>query len=346
MFAILKQWIDLVNQSDLFTVTYMPEAQGRRPTLVDVAREAGVSHMTVSRVVRGLKNVRTDTRLQVEAAIQRLGYRPDPALSALAQYRQPNGARGDGGVLVFLDCDQSSYSQTVLNGAQSEVQQLGYLIEHRVAPKNAAAQRQLNRALFHRGVRGLLFGPSNEEWDFRDWNWPEFAAVSLGALGHQPAMHGVAADYFDAACSATHRLREEGAQRIGFAVLPELEARTGHRWLGGYRAGIGKQRAYEFSGGLDPKKLKAWVKRHQIDALLTIHTDLAKAWPSSEQRVVLLNSEQEGVNESWRFIRLDPRQIGEEGVRLLHHLLLRREYGLPQEPKMVALRGAWQGGET
>lgn len=46
-----------------------------KATLEDVAREAGVSRATVSRVVTGVGRVSGATRLRVEAAIAAVGYR-------------------------------------------------------------------------------------------------------------------------------------------------------------------------------------------------------------------------------------------------------------------------------
>jgi DNA-binding LacI/PurR family transcriptional regulator len=51
--------------------------------MMDVARLAGVSHQTVSRVLNDHKNVSEQTRLRVRAAIAELGYRPDRAARAL-----------------------------------------------------------------------------------------------------------------------------------------------------------------------------------------------------------------------------------------------------------------------
>ncbi len=59
----------------------------RAPTLVDVAREAGVSHQTVSRVLNAFDGVRPATRERVLAAIVRLGYRRNLAARALAAGR-------------------------------------------------------------------------------------------------------------------------------------------------------------------------------------------------------------------------------------------------------------------
>lgn len=58
---------------------------GLRMTLVDVAREAGVSLATVDRVLNGRPGVRQPTVTRVRAAIEKLGYRPDPIASRLAQ---------------------------------------------------------------------------------------------------------------------------------------------------------------------------------------------------------------------------------------------------------------------
>jgi DNA-binding LacI/PurR family transcriptional regulator len=55
-----------------------------RPLMADVARLAGVSTMTVSRVLNGHPNVTEATRVRVEHAIEQLGYRPHSAARTLA----------------------------------------------------------------------------------------------------------------------------------------------------------------------------------------------------------------------------------------------------------------------
>jgi DNA-binding LacI/PurR family transcriptional regulator len=57
--------------------------QRRLPVMADVARRAGVSHQTVSRVLNDHPNVRSDTRERVLSAIEDLGYRRNFAARAL-----------------------------------------------------------------------------------------------------------------------------------------------------------------------------------------------------------------------------------------------------------------------
>jgi len=56
----------------------------KRVTIYDVANEAKVSLATVSRVINGLDIVREDTRVRVNQAIERLGYKPNAIAQGLA----------------------------------------------------------------------------------------------------------------------------------------------------------------------------------------------------------------------------------------------------------------------
>lgn len=67
----------------------MPEPSGsdRPARMADVARVAGVSHQTVSRVLNDYPGIRPETRERVLAAITELGYRPNVAARMLASSR-------------------------------------------------------------------------------------------------------------------------------------------------------------------------------------------------------------------------------------------------------------------
>ncbi|HEU5372735.1 MAG TPA: LacI family DNA-binding transcriptional regulator [Gaiellaceae bacterium] len=57
------------------------------PTIVDVARRAGVSTGTVSNVLSGTRYVRPETKTRVEIALAELGFRPNKIARALSQRR-------------------------------------------------------------------------------------------------------------------------------------------------------------------------------------------------------------------------------------------------------------------
>jgi len=63
------------------------DGAAKAANIFDVARLAGVSHQTVSRVINDLPNVRPSTRTRVEQAIAQLRYSPSPAARALVTRR-------------------------------------------------------------------------------------------------------------------------------------------------------------------------------------------------------------------------------------------------------------------
>jgi len=300
--------------------------------------------MTVSRVVRRDQAVAPATADRVRAAIAQTGYRPDPALSALAAYRSRK-RKGTDSTLAFLRCEPDGYSQSVFEGARLEGERLGYVLEMHLLPTSGAAQGRLCRQLYHRGVRGLLLGPSPQPRIFSQWNWASFAAVSLSPLFHQPALNAVTTDYFTGATRAVNHLRELGRKRIGFAVDSPLEERTAHRWRGGYLAAISDQPPLIFSDNLaNPAALKRWMKTERLDGVLTIHASVAKAGFSMNVSSVFLNHFE--CPSDVPCLIYDARKIGIEGVRLIHHQWLNHEFGLPSQVKIVNLQPILRPGKS
>lgn len=93
----------------------------RQVVMVDVARRAGVSHQTVSRVINDPERVRTETREKVLAAIRELDYRPNRAARALA-----TGRTGTVGVVAY---DTRLYGPaSMLHAIQLAAQDAGHSV--------------------------------------------------------------------------------------------------------------------------------------------------------------------------------------------------------------------------
>ena len=75
----------------------------KRITIYDVAKEADVSLATVSRVINDSNVVREDTRLRVQQAIDKLGYKPNAIAQGLAYQK----------LRLFLLLWEKSYSLTM-----------------------------------------------------------------------------------------------------------------------------------------------------------------------------------------------------------------------------------------
>jgi DNA-binding LacI/PurR family transcriptional regulator len=93
----------------------------RPPVIADVARLAGVSVPTVSRIMTGAAVVSAKKRALVENAIQQLGYRPNGAARALVRGRQQ--------LIAVLSGNTTMYGYAAaLQGIEEEAQRSGYLV--------------------------------------------------------------------------------------------------------------------------------------------------------------------------------------------------------------------------
>jgi LacI family transcriptional regulator len=103
------------------------------PTIYDVARAAGVSIASVSRVLNGQRNPRQETRDRVLEAVAELGFVPDGAARALSVrlkevvgvvVRRPSGLAGEG---VFADEDENLQFPDMINrGMELVAQRYGF----------------------------------------------------------------------------------------------------------------------------------------------------------------------------------------------------------------------------
>ena len=93
----------------------------RPPGMVDVARLAGVSHVTVSRVLNGYPPVRPETRDKVQAAIDELGYRRNSIARALKSGRSAT-------IGVVIAGSELFELPRVLRGIETEAKDAGYWV--------------------------------------------------------------------------------------------------------------------------------------------------------------------------------------------------------------------------
>ncbi|WP_028508983.1 LacI family DNA-binding transcriptional regulator [Ruminococcus sp. NK3A76] len=123
-------------------------------TIKDVAREAGVSVATVSRVLNGSANVSEASSKLVHETVQRLGYSPN-FLGRNLRKRETNV------ILVIMPTSEHSLYGSIISGMQEYASTLGYdIISSAYNNVSANEIRQMNM-LFNRTVDGaVLLGTS------------------------------------------------------------------------------------------------------------------------------------------------------------------------------------------
>lgn len=93
----------------------------RRPSIYDVAERAGVSHMTVSRVLNGHPNIREATRVKVLAAIDEMKYTRSTIARALATSKTMR-------IGVLLDAPGQFGPNSTLRAIETAAREHGYAV--------------------------------------------------------------------------------------------------------------------------------------------------------------------------------------------------------------------------
>jgi LacI family transcriptional regulator len=133
-------------------VTRAPPRRAARPTILDVARRAGVSLGTVSNVLNGRGNVSAHRHAQVEEAIDSLGYVPN----GLAQSLRRQRSRVVG---ICLPLGSNAYFAALLDAFENIAAAQGYELMQVLSRADPALEQRRIRALIARQVDGLIVVP-------------------------------------------------------------------------------------------------------------------------------------------------------------------------------------------
>jgi LacI family transcriptional regulator len=229
----------------------------KRATINDVARLAGVSKKTVSRVINDSPSVQQETRERIEAVIKQTGYVPDPQARGLAFRRF---------FLIGLIYDNPN-PQYVVNmqlGLLDAMRGSGFeLVVHPCDRAHPPLVDDIRNFIERQKLYGVVLTPSVSE-DERiaemlreiDCAYIRIASVALDAPGHmietQDRLGGLA---------AARHLAELGHRRVGFISGPD-RFRSSHERRGGFEDGLEEhgaslaadcvaEGAYTFESGME-----------------------------------------------------------------------------------------------
>ncbi|GIF24396.1 DNA-binding LacI/PurR family transcriptional regulator [Actinoplanes tereljensis] len=198
--------------------------------LKDVASRAGVSIKTVSNVVNGYVHVAPETRAKVQAAIDALGYVPNPTARRL---------RGGGTGVIALAVPElrSPYFAELAGLIVRAAEPRGWTVLIEQTDGRAERERDLVSGLRRHSIDGLILSPAG--LDATEVLTGGLPTVLLGErMWDGPADH-VAVDGAAAAADATRHLLRLGRWRIAAIGAPDRPtAVTRTQRLAGFRAAM------------------------------------------------------------------------------------------------------------
>ncbi|MFM2390651.1 MAG: hypothetical protein RLZZ437_2206 [Pseudomonadota bacterium] len=201
----------------------------RRPTIIDVAKQAGISKSTVSLVLQNSPSVREETRVLVRKAMAELGYVYN---RAAANMRMSNaGLIG----LVINDLRNPFFTEFATS-LQMALAERGYSTVIANTDENPALQHQVVGSMIEHGVSALIMCPAYGDTQ---------ATFDSIARGNIPTMQMlrcvderldlfplIAPDYLSGSRDATRHLIAAGARHIAFVGGLDGRAVTEERKAG------------------------------------------------------------------------------------------------------------------
>lgn len=208
-----------------------------RTTLADVAKAAGVSPITVSRVLRGERRVDSELTAAVEKAVAAMGYVPDFAARALASKRGTQ-------VVVMVPMLSNALFVEVLEAVHKALFPAGFQPMIGVTHYNPAEEEELLRSYLALRPAGLLLtGFDRTERSRQMIAASHVPCVHLMELTDAPDVYCVGFSQFDAGAAMAQHLLSRGKRRIA-CVASQLDPRTLQR-VDGWRAGLAAAGVYD-----------------------------------------------------------------------------------------------------
>ena len=203
----------------------------QRVTMTDVAQAAGVSLMTVSRVVNHKDDVSPDTRQRVQDIIHNLGYRPSSIARGLVTQR--TGTLG----LVVPDIDNPFFSG-IVRGAEDEAYARDYSVLLANTSEDPEREIAVLESLEEKQVDGVILCSSRLDEQTLDAVTERFSAVVL--ISRRLSQDCVATVLIDDEVGgrmATEHLLHSGHRAVGIVTGPAISHSTRER-LRGYRLAL------------------------------------------------------------------------------------------------------------
>ena len=319
----------------------------------DVARTAGVSLKTVSRVINGEAAVAPATAARVAGAIAELGFERNDLARSL-RHGHSSGTLG----LVIEDVGNPFYS-VVAQAVEDAARDRGLLLITASAREDPEREYELATALLRRRVDALLVVPIGRDHRYLQRNGDHAAVVFLDRPPGEIEADTVLADNAAGARNGTEHLLAHGHRRIAF-LADDRDLYTARERLTGHRAalaaaGVGEVPALIRTGNRDAAAAEAAVEAllalpapERPTAILAANNrntvGAVRALARHEERIALVGFDDFELADvlGITVMRSDPALMGERAAELAF-ARLDGDKGPPQRvtiPTELVVRGS------
>lgn len=249
----------------------------KRITIYDVAKEAGVSLATVSRVINGSDVVREDTRVKVEDAINKLGYKPNAIAQGLALSKTTTIALIVPGSNIFM-------TNQMINGLLDVAKIYKYnIVLHSVSEGISQMEDVIDNIIKSRADGVIIFNDKLNRNELHTLNSYQIPIVVIGNKISDEMIGSVYIDYENLAYETVNKYLDKGIQDIAV-----VEDRKNPSYIRQLLRGVNRafnERGLTFNQYIEIGKeyrssylyLKEYFKTHRHQMVLTYRDSQAVA---------------------------------------------------------------------
>ena len=330
-------------------------------TMKAIAKEAGVSLMSVSRALRNDRGISATTRNRIMDIAHRLDYRPNPLVGALMANLRRAMPKESRQTIAYITSEESPddwrkrFSRLpFFEGAVRRADHLGFRLQDFWLNPDQMPGPRLAAILHTRGIRGAIIAPAPlVAASAFDLPWDNLSPVVLGYSLPQLSMHRVTNHQLHSMRLALAKLTAYGYRRIGLAVESQYNVRVDENWSGGFlsyqeRVTAANRVPMLLQSGLNARIVHAWVKRHRPDVVVGgLPVDwLRDAGIAVPEEVGFVELNYHSSMGDIVGVDQNPRAVGAAAVDLVVEQLYNNQTGLPEIPKVVMIEGKWHSGST
>ncbi|MCD4760568.1 LacI family transcriptional regulator [bacterium] len=207
-----------------------------RPTINDVAKQAGVSTATVSRIINGQTGYTAETRKKVVNIIQEMGYVPNAIARGLVNKRTKT-------IGVLLPSLSSRLSAALLKGIESSAHQLDYSVIICDTESDGKRTVEYLGVLSEKQVDGIII---TSEW-LKDVYEEAIEAMKIPVVlvltsSSHLQLPYIKVDDYQASYQATEYLIENGHKKIGMISGAKKDKLAGLPRIEGYKQALSDNR--------------------------------------------------------------------------------------------------------
>jgi DNA-binding LacI/PurR family transcriptional regulator len=335
-------------------------------TMKTIAAQAGVTQATVSMCLANNPRIPAATRARIRAVADRLGYRPNPYVSALMRHRRRGTGPQEKPVIALVNALDSPAAwrdtapptvRLMRTGALERAALRGYRAQEFWLHQEGMSPARFSDILHTRGIQGLLLGPLSFGAAPPALKWELFTPVRLGVPLPALTLTTVCNDHFSAALQTAVECHRRGYRRPGLVILRHHRERFLGRWDGGL--GVGRHLLPDLAPAEsllldtwdDLAPVAGWLKRAKPDVVISpsaeiIQSHLRRLDWRIPRDLGLASLACPALNHPCSGIWQNGALIGATAMDTLISMLERNERGLPEQAHTVMVEGIWNRGRT